>query len=91
MFHCVINSVVVNLLSFYAYLSQTCFVDCLIEQTHPEIRKRDDMDVSPYFLKKRTFLQLVSHLSMATEITTTFVLFQLRYTDILFTEQEVCA
>ncbi|MEQ2190769.1 hypothetical protein XENOCAPTIV_009439 [Xenoophorus captivus] len=36
---------------------QTCFVDCLIEQTHPEIRKRDDVD--------------------------------LRYTDILFTEQEV--
>ncbi|XP_066554667.1 116 kDa U5 small nuclear ribonucleoprotein component [Amia ocellicauda] len=35
---------------------KTCFVDCLIEQTHPEIRKRDDMD--------------------------------LRYTDILFTEQE---
>uniref|UniRef100_A0AAQ5X5C1 116 kDa U5 small nuclear ribonucleoprotein component n=1 Tax=Amphiprion ocellaris TaxID=80972 RepID=A0AAQ5X5C1_AMPOC len=34
----------------------TCFVDCLIEQTHPEIRKRDDVD--------------------------------LRYTDILFTEQE---
>lgn len=25
---------------------QTCFVDCLIEQTHPEIRKRDDSDVS---------------------------------------------
>uniref|UniRef100_A0A665UJP8 116 kDa U5 small nuclear ribonucleoprotein component n=1 Tax=Echeneis naucrates TaxID=173247 RepID=A0A665UJP8_ECHNA len=35
---------------------KTCFVDCLIEQTHPEIRKRDDVD--------------------------------LRYTDILFTEQE---
>ncbi|XP_031423145.1 116 kDa U5 small nuclear ribonucleoprotein component [Clupea harengus] len=35
---------------------KTCFVDCLIEQTHPEIRKRDDAD--------------------------------LRYTDILFTEQE---
>ncbi|XP_033913934.1 116 kDa U5 small nuclear ribonucleoprotein component isoform X1 [Acipenser ruthenus] len=35
---------------------KTCFVDCLIEQTHPEIRKRDDQD--------------------------------LRYTDILFTEQE---
>ncbi|KAK7167517.1 hypothetical protein R3I94_001798 [Phoxinus phoxinus] len=35
---------------------KTCFVDCLIEQTHPEIRKRDDSD--------------------------------LRYTDILFTEQE---
>ncbi|XP_077591141.1 116 kDa U5 small nuclear ribonucleoprotein component [Stigmatopora nigra] len=35
---------------------KTCFVDCLIEQTHPEIRKRDDLD--------------------------------LRYTDILFTEQE---
>ncbi|XP_061604650.1 116 kDa U5 small nuclear ribonucleoprotein component [Phyllopteryx taeniolatus] len=35
---------------------KTCFVDCLIEQTHPEIRKRDDID--------------------------------LRYTDILFTEQE---
>ncbi|TRY59810.1 hypothetical protein DNTS_035239 [Danionella cerebrum] len=35
---------------------KTCFVDCLIEQTHPEIRKRDDDD--------------------------------LRYTDILFTEQE---
>lgn len=25
---------------------QTCFVDCLIEQTHPEIRKRYDQDVS---------------------------------------------
>lgn len=25
---------------------QTCFVDCLIEQTHPEIRKRYDVDVS---------------------------------------------
>ncbi|KAA8585382.1 hypothetical protein FQN60_004076 [Etheostoma spectabile] len=37
-------------------LKFTCFVDCLIEQTHPEIRKRDDVD--------------------------------LRYTDILFTEQE---
>lgn len=24
---------------------QTCFVDCLIEQTHPEIRKRYDQDV----------------------------------------------
>ncbi|MBN3288485.1 U5S1 protein, partial [Polyodon spathula] len=24
---------------------KTCFVDCLIEQTHPEIRKRDDQDV----------------------------------------------
>uniref|UniRef100_A0A4W4GA35 116 kDa U5 small nuclear ribonucleoprotein component n=1 Tax=Electrophorus electricus TaxID=8005 RepID=A0A4W4GA35_ELEEL len=35
---------------------KTCFVDCLIEQTHPEIRSRDDSD--------------------------------LRYTDILFTEQE---
>ncbi|KAK3520669.1 hypothetical protein QTP70_030549 [Hemibagrus guttatus] len=35
---------------------KTCFVDCLIEQTHPEIRKRYDAD--------------------------------LRYTDILFTEQE---
>uniref|UniRef100_A0A8D1MTQ1 116 kDa U5 small nuclear ribonucleoprotein component n=1 Tax=Sus scrofa TaxID=9823 RepID=A0A8D1MTQ1_PIG len=25
---------------------KTCFVDCLIEQTHPEIRKRYDQDVS---------------------------------------------
>uniref|UniRef100_F6WDR1 116 kDa U5 small nuclear ribonucleoprotein component n=1 Tax=Xenopus tropicalis TaxID=8364 RepID=F6WDR1_XENTR len=25
---------------------KTCFVDCLIEQTHPEIRKRHDQDVS---------------------------------------------
>ncbi|RLV91127.1 hypothetical protein DV515_00014201 [Chloebia gouldiae] len=24
---------------------KTCFVDCLIEQTHPEIRKRDDQDL----------------------------------------------
>uniref|UniRef100_A0A665UJN2 116 kDa U5 small nuclear ribonucleoprotein component n=1 Tax=Echeneis naucrates TaxID=173247 RepID=A0A665UJN2_ECHNA len=24
---------------------KTCFVDCLIEQTHPEIRKRDDVDM----------------------------------------------
>lgn len=40
------NSVVVNILSDTVYSSQTCFVDCLIEQTHPEIRKRDDMDVS---------------------------------------------
>ncbi|KAG2460705.1 U5S1 protein, partial [Polypterus senegalus] len=38
---------------------KTCFVDCMIEQTHPEIRKRADQD--------------------------------LRYTDILFTEQEVSA
>lgn len=28
------------------YFFKTCFVDCLIEQTHPEIRKRDDLDVS---------------------------------------------
>uniref|UniRef100_A0A8D0CZR5 116 kDa U5 small nuclear ribonucleoprotein component n=1 Tax=Sander lucioperca TaxID=283035 RepID=A0A8D0CZR5_SANLU len=40
----------------FVFSVQTCFVDCLIEQTHPEIRKRDDVD--------------------------------LRYTDILFTEQE---
>lgn len=37
---------VLNVLSDLVYSSQTCFVDCLIEQTHPEIRKRDDMDVS---------------------------------------------
>lgn len=30
----------------FVYPLQTCFVDCLIEQTHPEIRKRDDVDVS---------------------------------------------
>lgn len=30
----------------FVYSFQTCFVDCLIEQTHPEIRKRDDVDVS---------------------------------------------
>lgn len=32
----------------FVYSVQTCFVDCLIEQTHPEIRKRDDVDVSVY-------------------------------------------
>lgn len=31
------------------YSLQTCFVDCLIEQTHPEIRKRDDVDVSVFY------------------------------------------
>lgn len=30
----------------FVFSVQTCFVDCLIEQTHPEIRKRDDVDVS---------------------------------------------
>lgn len=45
-FHCVLNTCVVNIVSDSVYSSQTCFVDCLIEQTHPEIRKRDDMDVS---------------------------------------------
>lgn len=47
----VINSGVVNLLSNFVCSAQTCFVDCLIEQTHPEIRKRDDMDVSAYWKK----------------------------------------
>lgn len=34
--------------SFFLWFGvfQTCFVDCLIEQTHPEIRKRYDQDVS---------------------------------------------
>lgn len=32
--------------SYSSLLFQTCFVDCLIEQTHPEIRKRYDQDVS---------------------------------------------
>lgn len=38
-----------NIVTSFLLLSdtfQTCFVDCLIEQTHPEIRKRYDQDVS---------------------------------------------
>lgn len=39
---------------------QTCFVDCLIEQTHPEVRKHHDQDVStcPLFLCPWTALSL---------------------------------
>ncbi len=39
----------------FVYSVQTCFVDCLIEQTHPEIRKRDDVDVSVDFSNKHIF------------------------------------
>lgn len=37
--------------SFFLWFGvfQTCFVDCLIEQTHPEIRKRYDQDVSEFW------------------------------------------
>lgn len=45
-FQCV-DFVFVSVKLIYApHPRQTCFVDCLIEQTHPEIRKRDDSDVS---------------------------------------------
>lgn len=38
--------------SFFPWFGvfQTCFVDCLIEQTHPEIRKRYDQDVSELWM-----------------------------------------
>lgn len=42
------------------YSIQTCFVDCLIEQTHPEIRKRDDVDVSVVYNNSKC-LQSVIH------------------------------
>lgn len=40
---------------FLFFPVQTCFVDCLIEQTHPEIRKRDDVDVSVDCYNKHIF------------------------------------
>lgn len=46
----------VTLLSFAFYDFQTCFVDCLIEQTHPEIRKRYDQDVSVLSVCSKPFL-----------------------------------
>lgn len=47
----VINGSIVNSVSVLILFIQTCFVDCLIEQTHPEIRKRDDVDVSVHLIR----------------------------------------
>lgn len=44
--------VVYTYLNLMCFFLQTCFVDCLIEQTHPEIRKRDDVDVSVLIVQK---------------------------------------
>lgn len=49
-------------------------MDCLIEQTHPEIRKRDDVDVSVDLIRS-TFVQLITHLYTAEEINMAFVFF----------------
>ena len=56
-------------------------MDCLLEQTHPELLLKEDKQVRNFItvdiLRFSTFAELISLLS------------QLRYTDILFTEQEV--
>ncbi|KAK2512525.1 Eftud2 [Columba guinea] len=69
---------------------KTCFVDCLIEQTHPEIRKRYDQDVSELcvFLPWNTGCVLHSEGAGLYVGKTRFSDKNLCYTDILFTEQE---
>lgn len=37
---------------WFCFLVQTSFVDCLIEQTHPEIEGGYDRDVSINFVKR---------------------------------------
>lgn len=55
-------------------------VDCLIEQTHPELQAKEDRDVS-----WDSDIPAACFLSFANVL----FLLQLRYTDMLFTEQEV--
>lgn len=67
----VINGSFVNYVSVLILFIQTCFVDCLIEQTHPEIRKRDDVDVSVHLIRST----LITHLFMAEEMNGMFIHF----------------
>ena len=39
---------------FTRFLFQTSFVDCLMEQTHPEISTREGKDVSKRWLKRQS-------------------------------------
>jgi len=57
----------------HLFFFQTCFVDCLIEQTHPEIRKRYDQDVSRTWaelsgMKRDALLPPVPYLHSSIEV-----------------------